>query len=370
MSFLKELELTVSQGSAESRERALWYATDLLIVGRYTDDEIWMFGEIIGRLEQDIKATARAQLARRLARVDHAPITVIKKLAFDDSIEVAGPILRRSEQLDARTLVANARSKSQEHLLAISQRRSICAEVTDELVKRGDQEVVRSVAKNNGACLSDFGILHMVKRSESDSILIEQLGHRKDIPRHVFQQLIAKASENAQKQLERERPEVASEMQSLVTDVTGKMHSKFGPASTNYFDAKREVARLHQYGNLNEDKIFEYSQSHKLEEATAGLALLCSLPVNVVERVLVDKNKELMLIVIKALGFSWETAMALLFLNAPDHRIGARDLEDMKREFAEFNIETSRSVLRAYRSRKQELAADTDDRRLPQLHCS
>jgi hypothetical protein len=35
----------------------LWYATDLLIVGRYTDHEIWMFGEIMGRLEREISAT-------------------------------------------------------------------------------------------------------------------------------------------------------------------------------------------------------------------------------------------------------------------------------------------------------------------------
>jgi hypothetical protein len=52
MSFLQELDVSISQGSAESRERALWYATDLLIVGRYTEDEIWMFGEIIGKLDQ------------------------------------------------------------------------------------------------------------------------------------------------------------------------------------------------------------------------------------------------------------------------------------------------------------------------------
>ena len=71
------------------------------------------------------------------------------------------------------------------------------------LVTRGDKEVVRSVAKNDGARFSDFGILHMIKRSESDSILVEQLGHRKDIPRHLFQQLIAKAADNVKKKLER-----------------------------------------------------------------------------------------------------------------------------------------------------------------------
>jgi uncharacterized protein (DUF2336 family) len=368
MSFLQELEVAVSQGSAESRQRALSFATDLLIAGRYTDNEIWMFGEVIGLLERDIAVAARAQLAKRLARVDNAPTTIINKLAFDDSIDVAGPVLRHSERLGAPALVANARSKSQLHLLAISQRKSISEDVTDVLVARGNREVIRSVATNDGARFSDFGILNMIKRSENDSILFEQLGRRKDIPRHLFQQLIAKASDNAKKKLESERPDVASQVQTLVTDVTGTLHSKFGPASKSYFDAKRAVAREKYYGNLNENKIFEYAQSHKFEEVTAGLSLLCSLPVDVVERALIDKSREGVLILAKALGFSWETTMSLLFLGAPNHRISSQDLDGMKKEFAGLNVETSQSVLKLYQSRKLAAAADSGERRLPQLH--
>jgi len=364
MSFLQELDIAVSRGTAESRQRALWYATDVLITGRYTDDEIWMFGEIIGRLEQDIEGEARARLARRLARADNAPINIINKLAFDDSIEVAGPVLRQSERLDSRALVANARSKSQQHLLAISKRKSLVEDVTDVLVTRGNREVVDSVATNNGARLSNFGILHIIRRSEGDSILVEHLGRRKDIPRHLFQQLIAKASENAKKKVERDRPEVAS----LVTDVTGALHSKFGPASKSYFDAKRLVARLHQDGNLNENKIFEFAQAHKFEEATVGLSLLCSLPVDVAERALIDKSRDVLLILAKALMFSWETTMSLLFLGAPDHRITSHVLDDLSGEYAGLNVETSRSILRLYLSRKQATGADCNERRLPQLH--
>ena len=40
----------------------------------------------------------------------------------------------------------------------------------------------------------------------------------------------------------------------------------------------------------------------------------------------------------------------------------------MKREFAELNIETSRSVLRTYQSRKQAVGVESDQRRLAQLH--
>ena len=208
----------------------------------------------------------------------------------------------------------------------------------------------------------------MIKRSEGDLILVEQLGRRKDIPRHLFQQLIAKASDNTKKRLERERPEVASQIQTLVTDVTGRLQSKFGPASQNYFAAKRLVAKEKQYGNLNENKISEYAQSHKFEEATVGLSLLCSLPVDVIERTLIDKNREMLLILTRALGFSWETTMSLLFLAAPDHRITSKDLDDLKSEFAVINAEASQSVLKLYQSRKQAAAADSSERRLPQLH--
>jgi N-acetylglutamate synthase-like GNAT family acetyltransferase len=367
MSFLQELDIAVSRGSAESCQRALWYTTDLLITGRYTDDEIWMFGEVIGRLEQEIEVVARAQLARRLARIGNAPTKIIHKFAFDDSIDVAGPVLRRSERLDVRALVENVRTKSQQHLLAISKRKSIVEEVTDELVTRGDREVVSSAAANDGAHFSDFGILHMIKRSEGDSILVEHLGRRKDIPRHLFQQLIAKASDNTKKKIERERPEVATEIQTLVTDVTGTLHSKFGPASKSYFAVKKLLAKCHQDGALNEKRIFEYALSRKFEEVTVGLSLLCSLPVDVVERALIDKSKEVILILAKALGFSWETAMSLLFLAAPDHRIAAQDLDGLKNDFADLNVETSRSVLAAYRSRKH-AASHAPERRLPQLY--
>src|SRR6202023_3989566 len=126
-------------------------------------------------------------------------------------------------------------------------------------------------------------------------------------------------------------------IQSSVTDVTGTLHSKFGPASKNYFTARRVGAKQHRYGNLTENSILEYARSHKVEETTVGLSLLSSLPVDVVERALIENNREITLILAKALDFSWETTMALLFLRAKDHRISAGNLNSMKEEFERLN---------------------------------
>ena len=367
--ILQEINDAILQGSPESRARALWHATDILITGRYTEDEIWVFGEVIGRLADEIEGAARARLAKLLAHSGNAPFNVIMVLASDDSIDVAGPVLQHSQRLDDKTLVANARTKSQAHLLAISKRRSIPAVVTDELVTRGNREVVRSVAVNNGARLSDFGFLQMIKRSEGDLILAEHIGLRKEIPRHMFQQLIAKASDDVKRKLEKERPDLLDQIQNSVVEVTGALQSKFGPASKSYFNAKRVVTSHHQYGNLNESSILEYARMHKVDEATVGLSLLCSLPVDVVERALVH-NSEMILILAKALGFTWETAMSLLFLGARDHRISASDLDAKRNEFAYLNHETSRGILKLYQSRKTAAGADSDQRRLPQLHAA
>ncbi|MBV9563823.1 MAG: DUF2336 domain-containing protein [Bradyrhizobium sp.] len=365
-SFLRELDDAILRGSAESREKALWYATDLLMVGRFAEEEIWTFGEVIGRLADVIEVAARARLAASLANATHAPMNVVKKLAFDDSIDVAGPILERSERLDAKTLISNIRTKGQPHLLAISKRKSIPSEVTDELVARGNREVLASVVANDGASFSKFSFLHTIQRSGNDSFLAESLGFRKDIPRQMFQQLIAKASADVRRKLAQERPDLIGPIQSSVIEVAGALQSRFKPATEKYFAAKRVVTARHRRGELNERVILEYARDHKIEEVTVGLSLFASLPFNAVEHALA--HAELTLILAKAQNLEWETAMALLFLGAKEHCIKANDLDTMKQEFTRLNRETSQKVLSFYRSRRRPPSAEWDQRRLPQLH--
>lgn len=351
-SFLDDLNRAILTGTSESRERALWHATDMLMVGRYSDEEIWVFGEVIGRLAAEIELAARAKLAGKLCHVNHAPGRLIDDLAADEAIEVAGPILQHSERLDVRALVKHASTKQQPHLLAISKRRSLPEPVTDVLVTRGDQAVARSVGGNEGARFSEAGFLKLVKRSENDGILAEQIGLRKDISRHLFQQLIAKASDETRRKLERERPDMMSDVDALVADVTASLHSKFGPASARYFAAKKAVAARHRLAPLGQGDILEFARAHKIEETIVALCLVCSLPADVVERALTQKVRELLLIIARANDLSWETTMALLFLGAPGFRIAGGELEELKEQFERLLAVSSKEVLSHYRRRR------------------
>jgi uncharacterized protein (DUF2336 family) len=339
-------------GTPETRAKALEHATTLLVLGKYNEDEIWVFGELISKLMDELEESARSALSRRLSASSNAPVQVMRRLALDESINVAEPPLQFSERLDPSTLIETANTKGQRHLLAVARRRSVDQPVSDILVRRGDRDVVVALVDNSGAAFSEFGFLHLLTRSMNDSIIAEHLGTRRDIPRHIFQQLIAKASAEVRRKLISERTDLAAEINSTVVDATERLHAKFGPASKEYFQAKRTVRSLREQGRLNEQQLHSFALQHSFYETTVTLAELCDLPVHMVETALKSGDQEMTLLLAKALDLSWTTAMALLFLAAPGRRITGNRLEQMRSEYSFLNVQTSREVLQVYRSRK------------------
>src|SRR5205085_6638677 len=182
--LLDELQATLAHGTVARRVEALRRVTDLFLNNAvdYSDEQIGLFDDVFQCLMEHIETSAKALLANRLAPIDTAPPRAIRALAFDDLIEVAGPVLSQSARLDDETLIENARSKSQAHLMAISTRKSLSGAVTDVLVQRGNDEVVQSTVNNPGAEFTERGFTRLVSRAEGDDNLATCVGLRPTIP--------------------------------------------------------------------------------------------------------------------------------------------------------------------------------------------
>jgi uncharacterized protein (DUF2336 family) len=107
---------------------------------------------------------------------------VINHLSNNDDIAVAGQVLAKSKVLTDENLVEIAKTKGQEHLLAIAARAHVSETVTDALVERGDAHVTQKVVSNNGARLSELGFVKVVHEARTDVALASTLAHRKDVP--------------------------------------------------------------------------------------------------------------------------------------------------------------------------------------------
>src|SRR5262252_1099442 len=94
--LIDELEETLASGSARDRSLMLSRVADLFMHGarRYNAQQISLFDDVLLRLTAEIEMKARAKLAQRLA--------------FDDAIDVARPVLTYSPRLSEADLTENA----------------------------------------------------------------------------------------------------------------------------------------------------------------------------------------------------------------------------------------------------------------------
>jgi uncharacterized protein (DUF2336 family) len=359
-SLIEELEDAIASGSVEKRLKSLWRVVDLFEdgAGRYSDEQVALFDDVIGKLAAEIETKARARLARRLAPVDNAPTKVIRSLAFDDDSSVAAPVLTCSNRLDDADLIATAQSKGQDHLYAITRRKSLSVAVTDVLVDRGDHHVMRSVARNQGARFSDAGFGKLVARARGDATLAIGVGGRPDIPRQHFLKLVETASATVRTRLANANPQLGAAVNDAINEVVGNLRSQLRNASPDHATARAQVARLKHLGRLGEADVYDFARERKFEQTAIALSLLCRVPVDVVERALLDDNADMVLILVKAAQCSWTTAKALLLMQAADRGIAAQDLDRALRSFQRLSSETAQRVLEFYRERGQ--VDDTD----------
>ena len=94
-SLIPELEDVIQHGSQDKRAMTVKRIANLFIDGapHFNEDHIGLFDDVLCRLVVEIEAKARAEMAHTLAPMANAPIELMRQLAHDEDIAVAGPVL-------------------------------------------------------------------------------------------------------------------------------------------------------------------------------------------------------------------------------------------------------------------------------------
>jgi uncharacterized protein (DUF2336 family) len=349
-SLIDELNEVVAAGDSQQRRRILDRVADLFAAGSrgYSSDQISLFDDVLRKLSADIEIKARTRLARRLARLDNAPPKLIRVLAFDDAIAVAKPVLAHSQQLSDADLIENANTKSQEHLLAIAQRIKLSEPVTDVLVERGDYRVVHRVARNGGARFSLAGYNKLSNLAQRSRKLTLALAKRSDLPRQIFLKLLETASATVRAELERANPHAVAEIRDTVDDVAASVQQEARQASRRYAAALRDANRLFNAQPITEANIHAPAHAQDFERTVIALVKLGSFPPDVVERALLDKGEDMVLILAKAAGCSWTTAKELLLMHVAERNLQPDDLTRFFDRYKKLPKDTARKIVDFY----------------------
>jgi uncharacterized protein (DUF2336 family) len=353
--LIDQLEDALGGKDLARRAEILRKVTDLFVLrsGSFSESQIELFDSVMSRLLENIESAARAQFGSRIARLPDAPRGVVRVLAFDSAIQVAGPVLTHSERLDDTTLVDNARTQSQNHLLAISGRKVLVEAITDVLVERGNRAVVSATAHNAGARFSEFGVTTLVRKARDDGDLALCVWSRPDIPRQNLVKLFVDASETVKNQLIEADPRRADLIKAIVAQATDEIQTKARAGSSDFAQAAQLVRELNAAGKLNEERVLAFADEGSFDKVVAALSLMCDIPLGAVERSFVQNQTEQIVVLARALDFSWATTLKLLLLHAGVNGSSRQQLDVTFANFFRLQPATAQTAMKFYRMREK-----------------
>jgi uncharacterized protein (DUF2336 family) len=361
-SIIDEVEAAINIGSAEKRIDTIKRVTDLFLssAGSYNSEQIELFGDVLERLVKTIELRAiadvsariaLAELSAQLAPVAQAPPPVIRRLARNDEITIAGPVLTESARLSAEDLVEIAETKGEQHLLAIAGRWWLKEVVTDVLLARRYPSVSRRLINNPGARVSAAGFAIVVAQAEADPELAVETGIRVDLPPELRRQLMRNASEAVRSRLLSRAPaHLFEEVRSAIAAVSADVNREMSRVR-DFTAAKRFVALLKDKGELDEATLFGFARQRKYEETVAALAALSQSTIEVVRPLMQSLRDDGVLIPCKVAGLGWETVHAVLDSRFATGSMGPHELAEAKSQFARLTIENARRLLRFWQVR-------------------
>jgi len=149
-------------------------------------DQVLVFGEVMLALMEIVRRDALVELSGKLAPVDNAPSKVARRLARDDDMAIAGPMLTQSNALTDKDLADIVANKGPSHLKAVLKRPQLGAAVSDLLLERDDPALIYRLASSEEVHFSEVGIVKLVYAAKNDKKLADIVRRRKDLPAEML----------------------------------------------------------------------------------------------------------------------------------------------------------------------------------------
>lgn len=358
-SLIPELDEIVKNGTPKKRAEAIERISSLFLQGaeHFEAQHVELFDDILIGLVPATEIETRVDLAERLSMLENAPPTLVKQLAREDEIRISGPILSKSPLIDEPTLIDIARMKGQSHLAAISERSTLSTSVTDVILRRGDRDVVRTVAGNAGAQFSESGYSGLVKRATDDGMLALAVGQRDDISPNLLKELLSKSVDMVRRKLfDIAKPKQKAAINKAMVEISGAPKAQL--VTRDFAPAQRAILALHREGNLNEAALLGFAKEHKYEEAVAALSAISGMRLSTVNQLVLGDRYDPILILGKSIGLEWATVRALVVLRLGPGKIpSGPDIEEARVNFERLSQATAQRVLTFWRTRDKTKSA-------------
>ncbi len=342
------VELAHEHTDEDSRRDLLRRVTDVFLggPGSYTEMQNEYFGDIMETLAYDLERQVREELARQIAAETDAPRKLVKRLAGDE-IAVAQPVLEQSPVLTEDDLIDLSQRSGQEHLLAITKRSDISANLSTVLVHRGQDDVVESLVRNEAAEIAPEDVQNVANRAKISEKLQSALIDRQDVPRTALIDLIEHVSDKLKHTFLDTLTDADEEK---LDDIVRSIRADIETSEKS--DAERHVEDLWRRRALNEHVLLRFAFEKKSMEFLLGLAKLLNIDFVTAQRVVQDKTGQALIVACRASGFSVEAFKEIALSPVTGIAANLREVLPLTRAYQRLTEANARGAMQFWQERK------------------
>ena len=273
--------------------------------------------EVLEILAIDQLTRVRQLLSEALKDVAHAPPEVIKRLALDTEIDVAGPVLEFSPVLTDRDLIEIIeQTPADGGLNAISRRAGVSEAVADAVVATNDISAIGDLLGNDSAQIREETLDGLVERAPEVELWHAPLVGRPHLPAHAVSKLAMFVANNLLETLQGRQDLDDETLRAVKSAVRSKLSGEVDGDEEGYDSDGEPVEtplsmakRLFEAGRLDEKLIANAMNAADYPFVHAALAVGAGLPVRVIEKIFSEKSPKGIVAAVWKAGFSMKLAV-------------------------------------------------------------
>lgn len=303
------------------------------------------FGEVMSTLLKAMPLEEQVSLSERVSSSENTPHELIMSIARSE-VTVATPVIENSPILTEDNLIELSKHTSTAHRVALSRRNDLTIRVTDSLIDFEEDQVMRTIAANSTAQISDQGFSTLVQHGTKDEKLRDSLAVRADLPIEEAERILPLLDEEARIKFTALMAENGKALQTMIVKAKSEVSIQKISASKKRLEAKALAGDVEQGHKSLTDVTIKLSEERRPKCLATVFAEISLLAESKTFHAITDVDNQPLMLMCRALDISFRAFRSANEMRCNMLKMPPEAEDGLEAKYQELSVENAQKTMR------------------------